>query len=89
MLWSRCLKSNDLKTDEAIVEKVANEIEESLFAFFKKDVGFKNQNKYRTLLFNIKDERNLELFYDVISKRISPGKINHFWLILFIFMTFL
>lgn len=72
-LWGRCQKANDLETEEAIVEQVAIEIEESLYSFLNKDVGAKYKNKYRSLIYNIKDPKNPELFRDVITKKISPG----------------
>ena len=74
-LWGRCKEANDLKTTEAIVEQVATEIEDSLFSLFKNDAGSKYKNKFRSLVYNIKDSKNPELFREIITKRIVPGKL--------------
>jgi hypothetical protein len=75
-LWSRCKEANDLELDESIVEQVATEIEDSLFSFFNKDVGSKYKNKYRSLIYNIKDPKNPGLFREIITKQINPGKLS-------------
>ena len=75
-LWSRCKESNDLETEEAIVEQVAKEIEDSLFSLFKHDVGAKYKNKYRSLIFNIKDPKNPGLFRKIITKHLLPSNFN-------------
>jgi hypothetical protein len=72
-LWSRCKEANDVETEEAIVEQVAKEIEESLFSLYKHDVGSKYKNKYRSLIFNIKDPKNPGLFREIITRQLLPG----------------
>jgi hypothetical protein len=72
-LWSRCKEANDVETEEAIVEQVAKEIEESLFSLYKHDVGSKYKNKYRSLIFNIKDPKNPGLFREIITKQLLSG----------------
>ncbi len=74
-LWSRCKEAKDLELDESIVEQVAKEIENSLFSLFQ-NVGFKYKNKYRTLIYNIKDPKNPTLFRKIITKQITPGKFS-------------
>lgn len=64
--------------DEQTVEQVATEVEEALYRLFNKDVGTKYKNKYRTLIFNIKDPKNLGLFRKIIEKQITPGKFEKF-----------
>ena len=54
------------------------EIEEQLFNIHQ-DVNTKYKARYRTLLFNLKDERNT-LFRKVVAKEITPCdlvKMNH------------
>lgn len=75
-LWNRCKEATDLETDEQAVEQVATEVEEALYRLFNKDVGTKYKNKYRTLIFNIKDPKNLGLFRKIIEKQITPGKFS-------------
>ena len=75
-LWNRCKEATDLETDEQTVEQVATEVEEALYRLFNKDVGTKYKNKYRTLIFNIKDPKNLGLFRKIIEKQITPGKFS-------------
>ena len=74
-LWSRCKEAKDLESDESIVEQIAEEIENSLFSLFK-NVGVKYKNKYRSLIYNIKDKKNPTLFRKIITKQITPGKFS-------------
>ena len=74
-LWSRCKEAKDLESDESIVEQVAKEIENSLFSLFK-NVGSKYKNRYRSLIYNIKDQKNPALFRKIISKQINTGKFS-------------
>lgn len=74
-LWNRCKDATDLEIDEQTVEQVATEVEEALYRLFNKDVGTKYKNKYRTLIFNIKDPKNLGLFRKIIEKQITPGQL--------------
>ena len=43
--------------DQEAVEKVANDIEEKLHNLYQ-DINPKYKNKYRSLLFNLKDTKN-------------------------------
>jgi hypothetical protein len=94
-MWSRCTEANDVETEEAIVEQVAKEIEKSLFSLYKYDVGSKYKNKYRSLIFNIKDPKNPGLFRVIITKQLLPGnfimshvnKPPRIIVVLFIFCT--
>ena len=54
----RCEDAPDLSdVDQEAVEKVANDIEEKLHNLYQ-DINPKYKNKYRSLLFNLKDTRN-------------------------------
>lgn len=76
-LWNRCKEEPDLagKIDESGAEAVANEVEAALYRHFNKDVGVKYKAKYRSLIFNIKDPKNLGLFRQIVEKQITPGKL--------------
>ena len=73
-LWHRCKDAVDVCVDEKEVERVAEEIEAALFRLFNKDVGMKYKAKYRSLIFNIKDSKNLGLFRKIVDRKITPGK---------------
>jgi hypothetical protein len=60
-------------SDEKLVELV-KEIEEQLFRLHEKKVDHKYLAKYRSLLFNLKDEKN-DLFLGVISRKVSPHQL--------------
>lgn len=77
-LWNRCKEATDLKMEEQTVEQVAADVEEALYRLFNKDVGVKYKAKYRSLIFNIKDPKNLGLFRKIVEKQITPGKFQKF-----------
>ncbi|XP_076362060.1 uncharacterized protein LOC143252975 [Tachypleus tridentatus] len=56
------------------IKKIAVKIEEELFRYFK-DTGAKYKAKYRSLVFNIKDQRNEGLFRKILKSSISPEKL--------------
>lgn len=51
------LADSTLKIPEERAAKVANKIEKELFSFFR-DTDSKYKNKYRSLIFNLKDPKN-------------------------------
>ncbi|EAT41149.1 AAEL007181-PA, partial [Aedes aegypti] len=57
------------------IEKFVEEVEEEMFQFFNKDTGTKYRAKYRTLVFNIKDPKNLSLFQKICEKRIGAKQL--------------
>ncbi|XP_055623497.1 death-inducer obliterator 1-like [Toxorhynchites rutilus septentrionalis] len=77
-LIQRKSETNDEQTgrlNEQEIEKFAEEIEEELFALFNKDTGAKYRAKYRSLVFNIKDRKNLSLFQKICEKRIEAKQL--------------
>lgn len=52
---------------------LAAQVEEELFNFFR-DTGQKYKNKYRSLVFNLKDQKN-NLFRRVADKSLSPHQL--------------
>ena len=53
----RCEGAPDLTVTQEEVEKISHEIEEKLFNLYQ-DITPKYKNKYRSLLFNLKDLKN-------------------------------
>ncbi|XP_071481401.1 uncharacterized protein [Diadema antillarum] len=75
VLLTRVKKAPDVKgvtADE--VKKVAKQIEFELYKLFN-DTGAKYKAKYRTLIFNIKDTKNLGLFRHILKGEISPRNL--------------
>lgn len=60
---------------ESEIDKFVAEVEEEMFAMFNKDTGTKYRAKYRTLVFNIKDRKNLSLFQKICEKRIEGKQL--------------
>lgn len=59
------LTDSNLKIPEEKATKVATKIEKELFSFFR-DTDAKYKNKYRSLMFNLKDPKNnVSMFYIV------------------------
>ncbi|XP_024940120.1 death-inducer obliterator 1 isoform X2 [Cephus cinctus] len=74
LLSSRIKETHDLKlTDEEIGELALN-IELELYKFFK-DTGAKYKAKYRSLVFNIKDTKNLTLFRKIADRSLTPDAV--------------
>lgn len=61
-------------TDAEIAEFV-NAAELEMFEMFGSDTGMKYKTKYRTLMYNIKDRKNLTLFAKISSKAIEPKQL--------------
>ncbi|CAB0020641.1 unnamed protein product [Nesidiocoris tenuis] len=53
------------------VKSLAESIEEELFSLFK-DTNMKYRTKFRSLVFNIKDSKNLTLYRKIVDRTISP-----------------
>ncbi|XP_061287225.1 SPOC domain-containing protein 1 [Bos javanicus] len=70
-LWSRRRKHPDLVLSEKVVEGIAAGIEAALFNLTQATNG-RYKTKYRSLLFNLRDPRNPELFLRVVHGDITP-----------------
>lgn len=57
IVFSYRLTDSSLKIPEERAAKVATRIERELFSFFR-DTDAKYKNKYRSLMFNLKDPKN-------------------------------
>ncbi|XP_058838198.1 death-inducer obliterator 1-like [Topomyia yanbarensis] len=65
------------RLSEQEIDQFAEEIEEEMFTLFNKDTGMKYRAKYRSLVFNIKDRKNLSLFKKICEKRIGAKQLVH------------
>ncbi|XP_036690799.1 SPOC domain-containing protein 1 isoform X1 [Balaenoptera musculus] len=70
-LCSRLQERPDLVLSEEAVEGIAAGIEAALFDLTKATNG-RYKNKYRSLLFNLRDPRNPDLFLKVVHGDVSP-----------------
>lgn len=61
-------------SDDEIIE-FANETENELHDLFNRDVGMKYKAKYRSLMFNIKDRKNLSLWEKICERVITPKQL--------------
>ncbi|XP_012578205.1 PREDICTED: PHD finger protein 3 isoform X2 [Condylura cristata] len=73
ILMKRLTDSN-LKVPEEKATKVATKIEKELFSFFR-DTDAKYKNKYRSLMFNLKDPKNNILFKKVLKGEVTPDHL--------------
>ncbi|XP_062981088.1 PHD finger protein 3 isoform X2 [Elgaria multicarinata webbii] len=68
------LADSTLKISEERAAKVATKIEKELFSFFR-DTDSKYKNKYRSLIFNLKDPKNKILFKRVLKGEVTPDHL--------------
>ncbi|XP_014792533.1 PREDICTED: PHD finger protein 3-like [Calidris pugnax] len=68
------LTDSTLKIPEERAAKVATRIERELFSFFR-DTDAKYKNKYRSLMFNLKDPKNKILFKKVLKGEVTPDHL--------------
>ncbi|XP_006010803.1 PHD finger protein 3 isoform X2 [Latimeria chalumnae] len=68
------LTVSSLKVPEERPAKVAAKIEKHLFTFFR-DTDSKYKNKYRSLMFNLKDPKNNVLYKRVLKGDVSPDHL--------------
>lgn len=68
------LKESDLKVAVEKASEVAKKTERELFHLYK-DTDNKYKNKYRSLMFNLKDTKNNVLFKRVLKGEVSPGNL--------------
>lgn len=68
-------KADEVTATPDKLKDLAKAIEEQMFKLYNKDVGPKYKNKYRSLLFNIKDEKNNGLFRKIVNEKISAKSL--------------
>ena len=73
-LMTRIKATDDLKLTEEEIAELALNIELELYKYFK-DTGAKYKAKYRSLVFNIKDTKNLTLFRKIADRSLTPDAV--------------
>uniref|UniRef100_A0A2K6TU05 SPOC domain-containing protein 1 n=1 Tax=Saimiri boliviensis boliviensis TaxID=39432 RepID=A0A2K6TU05_SAIBB len=71
VLWTRLRELPDLVLSEEVVEGIAAGIEAALWDLTQGTDG-RYKAKYRSLLFNLRDPRNLDLFLRVVHGDVNP-----------------
>nr|XP_012295661.2 SPOC domain-containing protein 1 [Aotus nancymaae] len=71
VLWTRLQELPDLVLSEEVVEGIAAGIEAALWDLTQGTNG-RYKTKYRSLLFNLRDPRNLNLFLKVVHGDVNP-----------------
>ncbi|KAF6111602.1 SPOC domain containing 1 [Phyllostomus discolor] len=71
VLWSRLRQLPHLVLSEEVVEGIAAGIEAALFDLTRA-TNCHYKNKYRSLLFNLRDPRNHDLFLKVVHGEVTP-----------------
>ncbi|XP_004679471.1 PREDICTED: SPOC domain-containing protein 1 [Condylura cristata] len=71
VLWSRLRELPDMVLSEEAVQGIATGIETALFDLTRA-TNSRYKTKYRSLLFNLRDPRNLDLFLKVVHGAVTP-----------------
>ncbi|XP_011503816.1 PREDICTED: death-inducer obliterator 1 [Ceratosolen solmsi marchali] len=74
LLSTRIKETNDLSLNTDEIIELALQIELEMYKFFK-ETGAKYKAKYRSLVFNIKDTKNLTLFRKIANRSLSPNAV--------------
>ncbi|KAI4891328.1 hypothetical protein NFI96_009316 [Prochilodus magdalenae] len=74
ILYKRVSDSDDLSMSENEVSRLAVSIEKEMFNLYM-NTDSKYKNKYRSLMFNLKDPKNKGLFYRVVGGEVSPFRM--------------
>ncbi|XP_047535468.1 death-inducer obliterator 1 [Vanessa atalanta] len=72
---NRMAESDGPKFTEEEIQQFANDTELELHELFNRDVGMKYKAKYRSLMFNIKDRKNLSLWEKICEHVITPKQL--------------
>ncbi|CAH2248802.1 PHD finger 3 isoform X1 [Pelobates cultripes] len=73
-IFVKRLSESSSKIPEERATKVSVKIEKELFSFYR-DTDAKYKNKYRSLMFNLKDPKNNVLFKRVLKGEITPDHL--------------
>lgn len=74
ILQARSNSSDDLKMHPDSINRLVNKIEDSLFKLFG-STSFKYKNRYRSISFNLKDEKNHGLWRKVILGEVTSSSL--------------
>ncbi|XP_072940862.1 uncharacterized protein pps isoform X2 [Epargyreus clarus] len=72
---TRMAESDGPKFTEDEIQQFAYDTENELHELFSRDVGMKYKAKYRSLMFNIKDRKNLTLWEKICDRSITPKQL--------------
>ncbi|XP_018025449.1 PHD finger protein 3 isoform X2 [Hyalella azteca] len=61
--------------DKNKIEELVKTIENELFVYFNKSVNIKYKSRYRSLVFNIRDEKNGGLYRQILTGAVTPLKL--------------
>ncbi|CAH0766459.1 unnamed protein product [Diatraea saccharalis] len=73
-LSQRMTENKSSKFSEAEIQQFSIDTEHELHELFR-DVGMKYKAKYRSLMFNIKDRKNLSLWQKICDRTITPKQL--------------
>ncbi|XP_063700167.1 death-inducer obliterator 1 isoform X2 [Culicoides brevitarsis] len=68
-------KTNAVHLTTEEIKEFAHSVENELYLLFNKDCNQKYKMKYRSLIFNIRDRKNLTLFQKICEKSIKPFRL--------------
>ncbi|XP_050681250.1 death-inducer obliterator 1 isoform X1 [Leptidea sinapis] len=71
----RMTESDGFRLSEDEIQQYAFDTESELFELFNHDVGMKYKAKYRSLMFNIKDRKNLSLWEKICERALKPKEL--------------
>ncbi|XP_026319700.1 death-inducer obliterator 1 isoform X3 [Hyposmocoma kahamanoa] len=71
----RMTENTGPKFNEEQIKQYAFATESELYELFSRDVGVKYKAKYRSLMFNIKDRKNLSLWQKICDGTITPKQL--------------
>ncbi|XP_075709273.1 SPOC domain-containing protein 1 isoform X2 [Rhinoderma darwinii] len=74
VLMKRVREIQNLDVAEETLEKLAENVEEEIFRLYP-DTGLRYKTKYRSLLFNLKDQKNKIFFQRVVLGEIIPQSL--------------
>ncbi|XP_053619005.1 death-inducer obliterator 1 [Plodia interpunctella] len=74
-MTSRMAEHDGPKFSEEEIQQFVYDTEDELYELFSRDVGMKYKAKYRSLMFNIKDRKNLSLWQKICDRSITPKQL--------------
>lgn len=74
ILTTRSKDQPDVIVSGEEIDKCSHSVEGEMYSFFG-DTGYRYKNKYRSLMFNLKDPRNKVLFRHVLSGEITVDRL--------------
>ncbi|KAM5180682.1 SPOC domain-containing protein 1 [Mantella aurantiaca] len=71
VLLNRIQETKNFQVQEETVKNLAKIVEKEMFDLYH-DTGIRYKNKYRSLIFNLKDPKNKKFFHRVLVSEITP-----------------